>query len=376
MSPKAAERTEAAAMQIDLLRAAPERRDELVALLDEQAALYQGLGTRDAERLRGYVLASFETVGLPREALPFVLEELETGLDPYPVAAAAKALRGAREVPDAAIRALAKALRRITSNNDYVRYDTFALGGASASGTTALDELVRTAGALASRSATLAEAFESANADRDRLPQGPGALDPSRPAEAGPASCGCCGAPEGRLASPVDSEAVAGLLLEDQAGRTFAFDAFFPERPSVLAFFYTRCMNPEKCSLTITKLARLQRLIREAGLEDCVNVAALTYDPAYDGPDRLRAYGAERGMRFDARNKLLRTLGPFEPVRALFNLKVGFGPATVNRHRVEALILDERGRSQRYFAGTQWLETDISQIVISMAGQSAGTRRA
>ena len=30
-----------------------------------------------------------------------------------------------------------------------------------------------------------------------------------------------------------------------------------PGRPTALAFFYTRCTNPEKCSLTVTRLARL-----------------------------------------------------------------------------------------------------------------------
>ena len=68
-------------------------------------------------------------------------------------------------------------------------------------------------------------------------------------------------------------------------------------------------MNPNKCSLTITKLARLQKRIGEEGLQGRVNVAAFTYDPAFDRPARLHAYGADRGMSFDDRNRLLRTTG-------------------------------------------------------------------
>ena len=70
-------------------------------------------------------------------------------------------------------------------------------------------------------------------------------------------------------------------------------------------------MNPEKCSLTVTRLARLARLIAAEALD--ANVAGITYDPAFDRPARLRTYGADRGMSFSPRCSLLRTLGPFDP---------------------------------------------------------------
>ena len=44
------------------------------------------------------------------------------------------------------------------------------------------------------------------------------------------------------------------MELEDQDGARVTFGEFFAGKPSVVAFFYTRCDNPNKCSLTITKL--------------------------------------------------------------------------------------------------------------------------
>jgi protein SCO1/2 len=55
--------------------------------------------------------------------------------------------------------------------------------------------------------------------------------------------------------------------LEDQDGARVKFGEFFTGKPSVVAFFYTRCDNPNKCSLTITKLGRLQRRLAELGLD-------------------------------------------------------------------------------------------------------------
>jgi hypothetical protein len=66
--------------EVDRIRAEPSRRDALIALLAEQAPAYRGLSSNQSARLRGYVLASFETVGLPAPAMAFVIEELESGI--------------------------------------------------------------------------------------------------------------------------------------------------------------------------------------------------------------------------------------------------------------------------------------------------------
>src|SRR6185295_16972596 len=67
----------------------------LVALLDEQSSVYEGLGSGEAERLRARIFLALADATLPPAALPFILEELETGSDRVATAAAAIALRGA-----------------------------------------------------------------------------------------------------------------------------------------------------------------------------------------------------------------------------------------------------------------------------------------
>ena len=60
-------------------------------LLPERISLYAGRSANETIRMRGYILAAFEQVELPDAALPYVLEELESGRDAYLVAAAARA---------------------------------------------------------------------------------------------------------------------------------------------------------------------------------------------------------------------------------------------------------------------------------------------
>ncbi|MGH8904220.1 MAG: KUP/HAK/KT family potassium transporter [Egibacteraceae bacterium] len=65
-----------------------------------------------------------------------------------------------------------------------------------------------------------------------------------------------------------------GVEMEDQDGHTLTFGDFFSGRPSIVVFFYTRCNNPNKCSLIITRLAGLQHALRDEGLQSQVQTAA------------------------------------------------------------------------------------------------------
>ena len=94
------------------------------------------------------------------------------------------------------------------------------------------------------------------------------------------------------------------LPLEDQEGDRLAFADFFRGKPSVVVFFYTRCDDLRKCSLTISKLAQLQQAINSRGLTGRIKTAGFTYDPKYDSASRLKIYGRDRGMRFDEDNRL------------------------------------------------------------------------
>jgi protein SCO1/2 len=292
------------------------RRDELVALLSERGPAAAGLTSAEATRRRGFVLASFGEVGLPDEAVPYVREALESGIEPYELAGAAIALRGAPPDP-AFVPLVERAIRSRGGADATLSFEAPDARWPYAEPTSCLAELERTLAWL----------------------------------QAAPAGH-CCHATE--PAPPDGDLALDDVVLQDQDGRSARFADWFGGRPAVVAFFYTRCDNPNKCSLTIARLAQLQALAAERGLRGAFRIAAITYDPAFDLPDRLRRYGADRGLVFDADTCCLRATDGFERLRDQLELGVAYGPSTVSRHRIELYVLDAGGRVATAITRRQW----------------------
>jgi protein SCO1/2 len=317
--------------------------------------------------MRGYLLAAFESAGLPEQALHYVFEELQSGRDAYLVAAAARALRGRESRSSDAVPYLLKAIENIKYADDALSFDSYQPTWPLPGYTTALIEIAATLAWLGSQASSALPALRS-------LLQEPGMLSETARAKlesvvsalpVGGSGCAvlappsCC-AHHAETAQPrvheihLGTDVLAGVELEDQDGARVQFGEFFTGKPSVVAFFYTRCDNPNKCSLTITKLGRLQRRLAELGLDGRIHTAAITYDPEFDLPARLRSYGENREVVFSPSNRLFRTTGALAPLEDYFALGVSFGGTLVNRHRIEVFLLDHKGRVAGAFTRLQW----------------------
>lgn len=115
---------------------------DLVELLADGSDAFVGRSTREAGRRRGWLLATFEAVGLPATALPAVLDELRSACDPYVTAAAARALRGTTQPPAYAADVLVTAFGAIRRRDDDVTFDAFRPDWKTADATSALAEIL------------------------------------------------------------------------------------------------------------------------------------------------------------------------------------------------------------------------------------------
>jgi cytochrome oxidase Cu insertion factor (SCO1/SenC/PrrC family) len=359
---------------VDDLKADPLRRGLLVDLLREDSPIYNQRSAAATVRMRGWLLLALAYEGLPDSALLFVLEELDNGRDAYLIAAAARALRSYANPTPVLAPVLMRALGNVRQHDDALCLDRYGAYAINDAGTTAALELLTTLGWLGSRASAVLPELEALRADTsgelagalvEQVGQTIETIRRQSAAEAPSESC-CCAAPidtaHVRTWAPDacgDGDPSESTVFEDQDGNIVRFGAFFRGAPSVVAFFYTRCNNPYKCSLTITKLARVQQLLFERDLAHRIRTAAITYDPAFDGPERLYGYGQSRGVRMDAGHKLLRATTGMDILRDHFRLGVNFVESLVNRHRIEVYVLNAAGQIAVSFERLQWDERHV-----------------
>jgi protein SCO1/2 len=304
-----------------------------------------------------------------------VVEELESPQEAWLTAVAARVLRRYPEPGPDFIEPLLAALVGIRQRDDFVRLDTASDEGGEGEVTTAVAEVLRTLGWLGRAGEPALPRLRQLRAraldplDAARLDEAITAIERAER----PLVAACC-CVDNRLDNRLDDRLsdrlddalgvapaeVSALAMQDQAGELLTFGDFFVGLPSIVVFFYTRCDNPRKCPATIAGLGRLQRRLKEEGLSASMRTAAITYDPAYDLPHRLRQYGQEWGTTFDDNHRLLRTIGDFSLLRAFFGLGVNYGSSgVVNRHQVEAFVLDPAGKIVRTWARRRWNELDL-----------------
>ncbi|HKI00765.1 MAG TPA: SCO family protein [Thermoanaerobaculia bacterium] len=356
---------------IDALAADPHRRGQLTELLREDHPLYDQRGTAATVRMRGWILLALARAEVPDAALLFVLEEFDTGTDAYLLAAAACALRSYPSPNAAFAPFVLRAIANIRSFDDPVSFESYGEYALSSTGTSPVRELLATLAWLGPHARGVLPEVEALRTEPGGLAKKlrtdvDRAVEAIRGAGPAPGPGACCVLPAGlghalswTLGSRGASEPVEKTVLEDHQGESITFQELFRGHPSIVVFFYTRCDNPLKCSLTVTRLAGVQKLLTARGLDEQIHTAAITYDPAFDLPERLRRYGQNRGVLLNARNRMLRAIEGLDAIRSHFKLGVNFIESLVNRHRIEVYVLDAQGRIAASFERIHWDEQQV-----------------
>jgi protein SCO1 len=349
--------------------------DGLAGLLREDHPIHAGRSTRATAEVRARALVALAEGGTPAAALPYVVEELENGDEPVLVAAAARAVRGV-DPPDIGLAGpLVAALTNAVGNDDVVALDGRDRSWPPAQPTTAVREVLAALRGLGPGCGAR-EALAEVRASRGHLlaPEALADLDATIAAMAGEPTC--CGHHAPLALShepPPDAGPLpADILVEDQDGQRVRLTDHLSRAPTVLAMFYTRCANPRKCSLTITSLAAVARDLAAAGRLGDVQVAALSYDPGYDTPARLRRYGLDRGLPFGPAVRMFRAVDGQDRLREQLELHVGYAGSVVNRHAVELYLLDRSARPVRVWSRRRWAPADVLSEALAAADTGWG----
>ena len=157
------------------------------------------------------------------------------------------------------------------------------------------------------------------------------------------------------------------IRYTDQDGHTGVLGSLM-NKPVVIAFFYTRCQNAAKCSMTVSRMAMLQQTLRDRGLGSRARLLAITYEPQFDTSERIHRFGADRGLAFGPDAKALRIEA--DELRRLVDMieaPVNYNAGWVNTHGVELTLFDGRGGLVRKYHTVGWtnaaVATDLNRVV-------------
>lgn len=135
---------------------------------------------------------------------------------------------------------------------------------------------------------------------------------------------------------------------------------------AVMTFIYTRCPLPDFCPRMERNFLDLQRAIDEdPALRGRAKLIAVSFDPEYDTPERLRAHGKAIGARPEVWTYLTGASDTVERFAANFGVSLIRNPDNAGdiTHNLRTVVIDGSGTIREIFSGSEWKPDDAREAL-------------
>jgi cytochrome oxidase Cu insertion factor (SCO1/SenC/PrrC family) len=211
--------------------------------------------------------------------------------------------------------------------------------------------------------------------------EAPGTVDPAEAAytyAVGPFAPEYTPPAPGSYALPV-VDTIGDHPLLDVEGRRTTLYAALGDRPAVVAFVYTTCVEAAGCPVSMTVLQRVDRaLADDAGLARRIALLTISFDPERDTPARMARVRALHRPRADWRFLTTSGARTLDPLLDDFNqpvarLRFPDGRWTgLFRHVLKVFLLDAEHRVRNVystgFLHPELVLNDIRTLLLEPAG--------
>jgi cytochrome oxidase Cu insertion factor (SCO1/SenC/PrrC family) len=180
---------------------------------------------------------------------------------------------------------------------------------------------------------------------------------------------------------PVIGSAAAGALV-DAAGKEINLRELTRGRVTVLSFIYTRCASAKACPMATGVLMDLHELSADQrDLAKNLRLVSMSFDPAHDTPERMRAYSEIASERPGAAPWHFVTAASeaeLQPVLAAYGQAVDrkanpADPTGPLNHTLRVYLIDREGRIRNiYSSGTLDLRlvvADVRTLLLEQPGR-------
>jgi protein SCO1/2 len=174
---------------------------------------------------------------------------------------------------------------------------------------------------------------------------------------------------------PTPGDATPDFKLRNQDGQPIHLGQF-KGKALLVTFIYTRCPSPDFCPRVTRNFAALEKqLAANPALYAKTHLLCVSFDPVYDTPERLRAYGATYiGIGSDAKNAFAHWdfAVPEKPVLAemakFFDLGITNETDGTITHTLSTTLIGPDGMVARFYPGNEWT---VEQVLADVKQSAA-----
>ena len=164
-------------------------------------------------------------------------------------------------------------------------------------------------------------------------------------------------------------DAIPDYKFTNQFGAPISL-AQFKGRALALTFIFTRCPFPTFCPRMSQNFQKAQAALKaQADAPQNWTLLSISFDPAWDTPERLRAYAAPYRLDTNhwqfATSDLWTIDGITEQVGLTFYRET---PNALPNHNLRTVVIDARGRLQKVFVGNEWTTDEFVNEMVQAAG--------
>ena len=166
---------------------------------------------------------------------------------------------------------------------------------------------------------------------------------------------------------PKPGDDILDFGLVNQDGQRIHL-AQYKGKALALTFVYTRCPQPDQCTLMSNNFSAIDReLQKQPDVYSKTHLLTITFDPDYDTPKVMRSYGASHTERFSDENFqhwefATGTKDEVKGVAQFFGLRYYLDPEAGNEqviHSLRTAVIGPDGKLFKLYRGNEWKPAEI-----------------
>jgi protein SCO1 len=162
-------------------------------------------------------------------------------------------------------------------------------------------------------------------------------------------------------------DAVPDYKFTNQFGAPLSL-AQYKGRSLAITFIFTRCPFPTFCPRMSQGFEKAQRALKAQSTTTNWSLLSISFDPAYDTPERLKKYTAAYNLDTNhwwfATSDLWTIDGITEQFGLTFYRET---PTALPQHNLRTVVIDARGRVQKVFVGNEWTGEELAEEMVKAA---------